>query len=420
MPEHFRSKFIAWRRWVRRSAWLAPIVALFFSVFPASKAWADGEARPFAVEPLLATLKRTAPGDGSQSAAAAAWRQLAQADASELPTILAALDDAGPLATNWIRTAAEAIVERTHSASALARAELQRFLLDRRHAPSGRRFAYEMLLAGDPALADRVLPTMLDDPSLELRRDAVARVLDTADRLGEKDAAKAQYEIALDAARDIDQIRRAADKLDHFGRAIDLARHFGFVTRWKVIGPFDNRGRIGNATIYPPEQTRTARAPDFTATYPGKDGPVAWRDFATQDQFGQVDINKALGRKLEVVAYAAADFNAAATAKVELRVGTENACRVWLNGQMLLESPAYHSLPVMDQFIGRGKLHAGHNTILVKLCQNEQAEEWARAWQFQLRVCDATGKAIQPASASNGSERQGARSAGSQNLRSAP
>ena len=133
--------------------------------------------RPSAVEPLLATLKRTAPGDGSQAAAAAAWRQLAQADAGQLPTILAALDDAGPLATNWIRTAAEAIVERTHSASAaLPRAELRRFLLDRRHAAAGRRFAYETLLAGDPTLADRLLPTMLDDPVLELRRDAVDRV----------------------------------------------------------------------------------------------------------------------------------------------------------------------------------------------------------------------------------------------------
>ena len=176
------------------SARLAPMVALTavltFSVLPASRSWADGEVRPSAVEPLLATLKRTAPGDGSQAAAAAAWRQLAQADAGQLPTILAALDDAGPLATNWIRTAAEAIVERTHSASALPRAELRRFLLDRRHAAAGRRFAYETLLAGDPTLADRVLPTMLDDPSLELRRDAVDRVLDAADLLGEKDAAK--------------------------------------------------------------------------------------------------------------------------------------------------------------------------------------------------------------------------------------
>ena len=36
----------------------------------------------------------------------------------------------------------------------------------------------------------------------------------------------------------------------------------------------------------------------------------------------------------------------------------------------------------------------GANTILVKACQNEQKEEWTVQWQFQLRVCDATGTAI--------------------------
>jgi hypothetical protein len=31
---------------------------------------------------------------------------------------------------------------------------------------------------------------------------------------------------------------------------------------------------------------------------------------------------------------------------------------------------------------------------LIKLCQNEQKEEWTVQWQFQLRVCDASGTAV--------------------------
>ena len=205
MPEHFRRNSLAWRSRLVRTGLLAPdggaIVALLFSAFPASKSWADGEPQAAAVEPLLATLKRTPPGDGSQAAAAAAWRQLSQADASQLPTILAALDDAGPLATNWIRTAAEAIVERTNSASALPRTALQRFLLDRRHAPAGRRFAYETLLAGDPTLAERMLPrcSIIQAWNCGATRWPVFWMRPIG--LGEKDAAPAQYEIALDAAR---------------------------------------------------------------------------------------------------------------------------------------------------------------------------------------------------------------------------
>jgi hypothetical protein len=32
--------------------------------------------------------------------------------------------------------------------------------------------------------------------------------------------------------------------------------------------------------------------------------------------------------------------------------------------------------------------------ILVKCLQNEQTEDWAQNWDFQLRVCDATGTAV--------------------------
>ena len=39
-------------------------------------------------------------------------------------------------------------------------------------------------------------------------------------------------------------------------------------------------------------------------------------------------------------------------------------------------------------------LKAGKNTILVKVCQNEDVKDWTKEWEFQLRVCDATGTAI--------------------------
>jgi len=193
----------------------------------------------------------------------------------------------------------------------------------------------------------------------------------------------------LDAARDPDQIKRAVEQLRRFGQTVDIARHFGFVQTWKIVGPLDNRGGRGYAAALAPEDKL-----DFSADYAGIDGQVGWRDFTTHDDYGQVDLNAALGRHLEALAYAAAEFQAAATREVEIRVGSENACRVWLNGRLLIESPTYHSLAAMDQFVGRGTLRAGRNSILVKVCQNGQTEDWARAWQFQLRVCDATGNAI--------------------------
>ena len=30
----------------------------------------------------------------------------------------------------------------------------------------------------------------------------------------------------------------------------------------------------------------------------------------------------------------------------------------------------------------------------MKVCQNEEVKDWTKEWEFQLRVCDATGTAI--------------------------
>ena len=113
--------------------------------------------------------------------------------------------------------------------------ELEQFLFDTSHAPRARRLAYEILLRGDPSLADRVLPKALDDPSLELRRDAVARVLADADRIAAAEPidpapAVAAYQKAFDAARDSDQVKHAAEQLAHLGQHVNLPEHFGFIT----------------------------------------------------------------------------------------------------------------------------------------------------------------------------------------------
>ena len=111
-----------------------------------------------------------------------------------MPAILAGLDRANPLAANWIRSAAGAIVERaSRSHEPLPLAELEKFLADRRHVPAARRAAYEWIVEAEPAKSKPLLAGMLDDPAVELRRDAVALRIDEAEALlrkGQKDRAK--------------------------------------------------------------------------------------------------------------------------------------------------------------------------------------------------------------------------------------
>jgi hypothetical protein len=48
----------------------------------------------------------------------------------------------------------------------------------------------------------------------------------------------------------------------------------------------------------------------------------------------------------------------------------------------------------MDQHTASGALRAGRNELLLKVCQNEQTDDWAQEWKFQVRLCDEAGAAV--------------------------
>lgn len=344
------------------------------------------------LEGLLKTIQAVGPKGAGNRQATLAWEQLVRADADRLPLILAGLDDAGPLAANWIRTAVDAVAERQlRRGGRLPAGGLERFVLDRRHAPRARRLAYEWLLRVDPSAPGRLLGGMLDDPSLELRRDAVARRIKEAAALEkhQRDQAVAVYQEALSAARDLDQIKLLAGRTRKLGLTVDLPRHFGFLLRWKVIGPLDNTNEKGFDAVYPPE-----RRIDLRASCKGKHGEVKWIDHVTRHEYGRVDLNKALAHEKDVTGYALAHFVSNRQQEVEIRAASENAIKVWLSGRLISQRNVYHMGSQMDQFISQVVLKPGRNVILVKLCQDANPASWADSWGFQLRVCDANGTAV--------------------------
>ena len=230
------------------------------------------------------------------------------------------------------------------------------------------------------------------DPSPELRREAVSRLMDEGRTLMEsdaKDAAALVYRQALNGARDVKQIKEIAKSLEKLERKVDLPEHFGFLMHWKVIGPFDNTGRAGFDQVFPPEQSI-----DISAEYDGKGAKAKWVEFVTADPFGMVDLNKAFGMEKEVTAYAYTEFTSANARPGELRLGSKNAWKIWLNGELVFGRDEYHRGAAIDQYQLPVSLNEGKNTLLVKLCQNEQTETWTVEWQFQLRICDTTGTAI--------------------------
>jgi hypothetical protein len=343
---------------------------------------------------LLARIRSVGAEGAGNAEAAAAWRDLARLGADALPEVLAGLDGADPVAANWLRAAVDAIAEReTDAGHKLPADKLEAFVKDTRHSPAGRRLAYEWLARVDKTAPDRLLPGMLDDPGPELRRDAVGVVLDEARaRLaqGDKDGARAAFRKALGAAREPDQVEAIAKALGELGESVDLAAHFGLVRSWQIVGPFDNAGGKGFDTAFGPE-SGTGPAARFT----GKGGQeVRWAEHTTDDARGNVDLNKVLGKSRGAVAYARAVVELPAGRDVELRAATENALKMFVNGKPVFAREEYHHGKSFDQHVARVSLRKGRNTILLKVCQNEQTDAWAQAWDFQLRVCDALGGAV--------------------------
>jgi hypothetical protein len=362
-----------------------------------------------AFDAALETIRRVDHEGQGNAAAGAAWPVVAGAGVEALPRVLAAMDGANPLAFNWLRTAVDAVIAGGRPLPADA---LEAFVTDTGHDPRPRRLAYDLLRDADEVRAARLLDGMLDDPSVELRRDAVAALVRRAEAAGEAgraDESRAQLQRAFTAARDVEQVQAIAKALEKTGTTVDLVRHFGFIREWNVIGPFDNPSLRGYETAYPPEA-----GIDPAATVAGKFGPVAWRPVSTADPMGLVDINGVFpppvdaaaaaapkdapkeGLK-EVVAYAVADFIAPRGQAAELRLGTKNAWKVWLNGALVFGRDEYHRGMEVDQYRLPVTLQPGRNTILVKLCQDDQRKPWTTEWEFQLRVCDRVGTAVLPA-----------------------
>ena len=243
-----------------------------------------------AADPLqdaLSALQKVGPEGQGNAAASAAWPTVAAADAAQLPAILSAMSGASNVAKNWLQSAVFTIAEK---APALPKPALETFLNDKSHDPQARALAYEIMVHAEPTLAEKLLPTLQEDPSPKLRRLAVQRLADQAKATtAQKEEAIKLYQMALRSARDEDQVKAIAEELKGLGQAPDLVKHFGFFTQYQIIGPFTNVGRSGYDTVFPPEKEL-----NFKATYPGKEGEgdATWKSVTVTDPLGVLDFNK--------------------------------------------------------------------------------------------------------------------------------
>ena len=342
---------------------------------------------------LIKSIKSVGGKGEGHKAAIKSLKTLQASDASALPAIVKAFDGAGPLSANWLRSAFESIADRAiASKKPLPAKQLETLIKDTSQNARARRLAYEWLLKVDAGLADRLIPSMLEDPSADFRRDAVARLLAEASSQSaakKSEEAKKTYRTALRGAVHDDQVKKIVAELKKLGETVNLQAHFGFLSQWNVIGPFDNRDKKGFPVVYPPEKEIK-----LDATYKGQLGEVKWQPLKTADGYGIIDIGKQIENYKGSLMYAETEVESPKSQRVQFRLGTPNSWKLWVNGKLIFAREEYHRGMRMDQYRVAVDLKQGKNVILVKILQNEQTEDWAQRYQFQLRICDAAGSAV--------------------------
>ena len=318
------------------------------------------------------------------------WHLVKKMSSSDIPKLLETMNKANALGDNWIRAAIFEILNDSGKES-LPNEEIIRFIKDKENEGSSRSTAYDFLKQMTPQIAVSLIPTFIDDPETTLRREGVQMLLDQANKLENKEQAIDAYQYALGKAREVDQIESACQSLESLGEKIDLPKRMGFLTTWKVIGPFDNTSRNGFGTTYSPEKNKSP----LNSVHLGKNGPVKWQPFSTSDRLGLMDLNQPFGHIKEVLCYAYTEFDSSSEQNVQFRIGSKNAWKLWVNNSLVFARDEYHrGATRVDQFILDGRLLKGKNQILVKVCQNEQTESWTKQWEFCFRVTDESGTVI--------------------------
>jgi hypothetical protein len=191
--------------------------------------------------------------------------------------------------------------------------------------------------------------------------------------------AQAYLEMMEKAGYDTPEKREAAASLD----PVALAGELGFLTGWKVIGPFVYQpGNLGDAQI-PVDRVEGA------ARYAGIGGKVGWRDVSTPSPFGIVDLRELLSKDPWVSAYAACWVELPAPRAITLRLGSNDGAAVWLDGRPVLVSDVPRGFtPDMDR-VGVAAAAAGWHLLVVKVANH------GGLWKFALRFTDEGGRPLQ-------------------------
>lgn len=155
---------------------------------------------------------------------------------------------------------------------------------------------------------------------------------------------------------------------------------------WLVAGPYRSEREPMCETAFPPEERARSGRLEPAEGRPAGPGETRWR--AAEGDDGFVNFEETLGGSVAGgVGYAFLTVEADRGRKAEIRVGTDDDARIFLNGR---EIHAYDGAREAweEQDTVPVTLRSGDNALLVKVCNRDSD------WRFNLRITDPRGRSL--------------------------
>ena len=181
--------------------------------------------------------------------------------------------------------------------------------------------------------------------------------------------------------------------LQHLGRNLENANQLtkakeaynriGSITKWSVIGEFENISASGFDKDFGP-----LKHPEKDYEFTNKRGmKVKWFDLKGVKPDKWVDMEYYFYAS-DAIIYAQNFCKSPKEQEVQFRIGVSGSVKVWLNDQLLFQEEHERNND-LDSYIFTAKLMPGYNRILIQLGESE-----AGNCNFMLRITDEEGENI--------------------------
>ncbi len=153
--------------------------------------------------------------------------------------------------------------------------------------------------------------------------------------------------------------------------------------QWWVIGPFSSEGVSAFEYAFPPEKEI-----DLNTVYTSINHEAKWQPATDGFYDGYVDLRSLLSHSFWTVGYGLVYVHSLEKRKVQIRLGTDETCKLWLNNDLIWQH-YIKADAAPDRDLVTVVLRPGYNKLLLKVTNTDFD------WGFYLRITDDKGQGFE-------------------------